>query len=76
MNKPLTMIIKETQNSVVNALNESGLPPIILDFIVRDIYTEVHNITERQATEDVENYKKSLEEETKKKIEDKAVTKE
>lgn len=68
MNKPLTMIIKETQNNVVNTLNESGLPPIILDFILRDIYMEVHGIAERQTAEDAEKYEKSLKEEAEKKV--------
>lgn len=48
MNKPLTMVIKETQLKLANACNESGLPPSILDLIVQGIYSEIHSLAEKQ----------------------------
>ena len=60
MNKPLTMIIKETTSKLANVCNESGLPPIILDMIVQGIYSEIHMLTEKQSIEDEEAYKTSL----------------
>jgi hypothetical protein len=52
MNKPLTMIIKETKLKLASICNESGLSPVILDLIVQGIYSEVHSLAERQAAED------------------------
>ena len=60
MNKPLSMIVEETKNGLASVCNESGLPPIILDFILKEIYYEVHNIAEKQALHDKSVYEKSL----------------
>ena len=52
MNKPITMIIKETKSKLVDVCNESGLSPAILDLIVQGIYSEVHSLAEKQALEE------------------------
>lgn len=52
MNKPLTMIIKETKSKLVDVCNESGLPPVILDLIVHGVFTEIHSIVEKQTSEE------------------------
>ena len=58
MNKPLTMVIKETKNKLVNICNESGLPPIVLDLIMQGIYSEIHSLAERQTAEEEVSYAK------------------
>lgn len=60
MNKPLTMIIKETKTKLANICNESGLPPAILDLIIQGIYSEVHLLAERQASEEEAIYMKTI----------------
>ena len=65
MNKPLTMVIKETQKKIANICNESGLPPSILDLIVQGICSEIHSLAERQTLEDEIAYTKMLKENTK-----------
>ena len=62
MNKPLTMVIKETKKKLINVCNESGLSPAILDLIIQGIYTDVHSLAERQALEEEMAYVKTLEE--------------
>jgi hypothetical protein len=52
MNKPLTMVIKETKIKLANVCNESGLPPIILDLIIQGIYSEIHSLAEKRTLED------------------------
>ena len=66
MNKPLTMVIKETKNKLANVCNESGLPPIVLDLIMQGIYSEIHSLAERQTVEEEMSYVKTLEESSKK----------
>ena len=66
MNKPITMVIKETKAKIANICNESGLPPIVLDLIMQGIYTEIHSLAERQTMEEEMTYVKMLEEESKK----------
>ena len=60
MNKPLTMIIKETKTKLASVCNESGLSPIILDLIVQGIYSEVHSLAEKQAKEEESIYLQTL----------------
>lgn len=60
MNKPLTMIIKETQSKLANVCNESGLPPIVLDLILQGIYSEVHTLAEQQTIADEKIYIKAM----------------
>ena len=63
MNKPLTMIVKETKTKIANICNESGLPPVVLDLIIQGVYSEIHAITEKQTSEEEASYIKILEEE-------------
>lgn len=60
MNKPLTMIIKETKSELAKVCNESGLPPVILDLVVQGIYSEIHMIAEKQAIDDESLYFKTM----------------
>ena len=63
MNKPLTMIIKDTKIKLANVCNESGLPPIILDLIVQGIYSEIHSLAEKQTSEEEVAYAKMIKDE-------------
>lgn len=60
MNKPLTMIIKDTKIKLANVCNDSGLPPIILDLIVQGIYSEIHSLAEKQTLEEESAYAKMI----------------
>ena len=62
MNKPISMVIKETKTKIANICNESGLSPIVLDLIMQGIYSEVHSLAERQTMEEEMSYVKMLEE--------------
>lgn len=66
MNKPLTMIIKETKSKLANVCNESGLPFAILDLIVKDFYLELRSLAERQSLEEETAYINAIKEENKK----------
>lgn len=65
MNKPLTMVIKETKNKLANICNESGLPPIVLDLIMQGIYSEIHSLAEKQTLEEEMAYARMIEESSK-----------
>lgn len=60
MNKPITMVIKETKAKIINACNESNLSPAILDLIVQGIYYEIHSLAEKQTAEDEMTYVKMI----------------
>lgn len=62
MNKPLSIIIKETQAKLANVCNESGLSPVHLDLIMRGLYSEIHSLAERQTAEEEAAYIKAVKE--------------
>lgn len=66
INKPITMVIKETKTKIANICNESGLSPIILDLIMQGIYSEIHSLAERQTVEEEMSYTKMVKESSKK----------
>lgn len=66
MNKPITMVIKETKTKIANICNESGLSPIILDLIMQGLYNEIHSLAEKQTVEEEMGYVKLLKETSKK----------
>lgn len=61
MNKPLTMIIKETKLGLAKVCNESGLSPVILDLIIQGIYSEIHSLAEKQTSDDEAIYANMIE---------------
>ena len=66
MNKPITMIIKETKKKLINVCNESGLSPVILDLIMQGVYSEIHSLVEIQTLEEEVLYMKAIEDASKK----------
>lgn len=68
MNRPITMVIKETRTKLANVCNESGLSPIILDLIMQGIYSEIHTLAEKQSIEEEIAYQKTIKETEKKDV--------
>ena len=65
MNKPITIVIKETKKKIVEICNESSLPTFILDLIISEIYSNIHSIAEKQTFEEEIAYKSMVEEQQK-----------
>lgn len=64
MNKPLTMIIKETKARLTEACNialQSGMSFAMLDLVMQEIYLEVHSIAEKQALQEELAYMMTIE---------------
>lgn len=58
--KPITMIREEFIGSISNLINESMLPPFVLEPILKDMYFEVRAATQKQLEIDKQNYQKAL----------------
>lgn len=41
MDKPISLIIRDLQESIINAVNDSGLPPSIIEPILGAIYQQI-----------------------------------
>lgn len=65
MNKPISMLIEETSQSLFRICNESNLHPSILELIVKDLYNElvqVKNIQTKKEKEIFDSHLSELEE--------------
>lgn len=60
MNKPISMMISETNDKIVQVCNESGLPMSVLELIVRSIYNEIKTISDRTLEKDKSEYMSAL----------------
>ncbi len=61
MDKPITIIIDEFKKKLADDMNESNLPPFILETILKDLHQEVFMLSRRQLEEDKIRYNQSLE---------------
>ena len=63
MNKPANLIVEETGEKIAKIINESGLPPFLLEPLLKDIYKQISFLKQKE----LENYKKDYEESLKEK---------
>ena len=71
MDKPISIIINETKEKIVQVCNASKLPPCILEILMKGIYDDVYQLSQKQIQEDLLIYtnqltKESQDEEVKK----------
>ena len=60
MNKPFTMTVKETEARLAEVCNNSGLPLVVLDLIVRGLSSDIHSLVEKQAVEEEKAYENAI----------------
>ena len=69
MNKPITMQIKELKEKIVQDINESNLPPFVLETTFRDLYNEIRLLAIEQEKREEQEYEHFLIEKDKQKDE-------
>lgn len=67
MNKPANLIVEETKESIVKIVNESGLPPFLLEPILKEIYNQVNILKQQELEQSKKQYENSLKNEKEKK---------
>ena len=63
MNKPANLIIEETKENMVKLINESGLPPFLIEPILKDIYNQVTVLKQKELEKSKRNYEEGLKKE-------------
>lgn len=58
--KPFTMAREELLQKLVNAVNESGLPIYVTEYIVRDFYNMVTQTVQQTAEKEKQEYEQQL----------------
>lgn len=60
ISKPITMVREELITSLAFLINESKLPPFIIETILKDMYMEVRDLANRQLEIDKRNYAEAV----------------
>lgn len=60
--KPLTLAKEDYINSLVKLTNQSQLPLLIIEYILKDFLNEIHVLNQQQAEIDRQTYEKELNE--------------
>lgn len=55
--KPVSIIIKETREQIVKALNESQLPPCLLEAVLNPIYQQIAQAAQQEIAQAEQEYK-------------------
>lgn len=56
MEKPISLIIRESKQNIVDCINSQNLNIEILDMIMKDLYSEIHELAEQQYQKDRAEY--------------------
>ena len=67
MNKPANLIVEETKESIVKIINGCGLPPFLLEPILKDLYNQVNILKQQELEKSKQDYENSLKQEKEKK---------
>lgn len=62
INKPLSVAHAEFVSDLLLVINNSGLPPFIIESVLKDIYFDVRVLAGRQLEMDKKNYKEAMRE--------------
>ena len=60
--KPLSVARAEFINSLTDLINNSMLPPFVIEPILKDMYNDIHMVSQRQYEADVKRYNEILNE--------------
>lgn len=66
MTKPANLIIEETKENLVKVINESGLPPFLLEPVLKDLYNQINILKQQELEQSKKQYEDSLKQEEKK----------
>lgn len=59
--KPLTVARHEFVEALTNLINECQLPPFVIEAVLKDIYTDVRIVAQKQLENDMKKYRASQE---------------
>ena len=58
MNKPISMIIRETQANIIDTINKSGLPIDVVALLIDEVSRAVHREADLSYQNDIANFHK------------------
>ena len=67
MNKPANLIVEETKENIVKIINGSGLPPFLMEPILKDLYNQISILKQQKKEKSRQEYQDSLKQQDNKK---------
>jgi hypothetical protein len=58
--KPISLVIEEAKNSIVYAINNAQLHPVLLEMIIKELYMEIQNQVKSTTQREKEEYERVL----------------
>ena len=66
MNKPISIAINDTKNSIISSINESGLPACVLLEILNSLVSQVNELAKQELASDTKQYIEDMKKKEKK----------
>ena len=60
MSKPASMAIREFEEKLEESINNSGLPPVIVEMVLRGYYIRIKEMAKKQADEEEAAFKREV----------------
>lgn len=60
MIKPVSIIIKEFSDNIEKCINESGLPPVVVEIVMKGYYLQIKELAEEQFLSERNKYMESI----------------
>lgn len=60
--KPISIVINDFKQDLMNYISNAGLPPAIIEPIVKDIYQQIVEISKQELERDMVEYQKNQQE--------------
>lgn len=59
--KPMSVLRAEFINSLTDLINNSKLPPFVVEAVLKDMYTDIKIVSQRQLESDYKKYQEMIE---------------
>ena len=66
MNKPISIAINDTKNSIISSINESGLPACVLLEILNSLVSQINELAKQELANDTKQYIEDMKKKEKK----------
>lgn len=60
MEKKLTVQLEEFKQALMRDVANSGLPVVVVDLVLKDLFNEVHNLAQETTLNDIKEYQSAL----------------
>lgn len=60
MEKKLSVQLEEFKQTLAKHIATSGLPVVVVDLVIKDLYNEIHALAQESTINDINEYNQSL----------------